>query len=990
VLATALLSACGRDAEGSPGDHRGAPKPGATSFISSPPEEEERHTDGGPIAAAGGGTNGDNGDASTKNDPGRLIAEADVIKLDGSKLYALSRYSGLSIIDVEDPARLVLLGTYKAGGVPFEMYVEGERAYVMYNEYEIYRLHEASGDFEYGVSSRVEAVDVSDAHLPKLLGAHNLPGTISDSRKVGDVLYLVAHEDGSCWQCVDRMPNTHVASFDVSSPDEFVPIDEVRIGGEENVRYSQRSVAVTEKRIYISGQDWGGGDYGVADVVDISDPSGNLELGARFRLAGPVKSRWQMDEHNGVLRAVTQPGSSRSTEPPMLETFEVVSSSEITQLSSLEVKLPRPEELRSVRFDGDRAFAITFEQTDPLFTFDLSDPAAPRQLGELEIPGWLYHMEPRGDRLYALGFERGNEGGALHASLFDISELSAPKQLARVNFGGSLANFAEDQDRIHKAFNIMPEEGLMLVPYAGRDASAQDECLSVSYQSGIQLVDVTEDTLELRGVAPQVGEARRGFLAQGVLFAVSDNAVQTFDISERDAPRALDTLETARNVSGTRAVGDTLLRFGSDWWKARAVLDFVSLTDVEAAEPLGELDLSVVASPEVTCERHVYWEGNVYVQGDYAYVPQRLYAVSGGTKRQVMRFLVVDLSDSSALRLVGSFSVSTTESEGQLRGVSLTKSALLVARTRGGYAFDEQTKKPIPPTLVYDVFSLADPAHPMLAASLEVPQTLSVGGFGQNLSTARIDLGFGFWVGNSRRALVSGDIVATQHYVPLEEGSRRGRYFLDRVDVSDPANPRLLPEVNIPGSLLDFDADQGLIVTLDHELRPDETEALGCRFRRNEAGECERSIRSVNTLKLSGDVATLQNRIEVDGEENGVTYSARDVAVGGDRVFVTRHSQDGQSSNRSLQVFSPSGSGALEDLGSIPLSQSESGALFARGGRGFLVSDDHVLEVDARVPGELKSWEYAIDGYCEGFEPTDTHVYCALGYGGVRQIELLP
>src|SRR5690606_15218894 len=127
VLATALLSACGRDAEGPPGDHRGAPKPGATSFISSPPEEEERHTDGGPIAAAGGGTNGDNGDASTKNDPGRLIAEADVIKLDGSKLYALSRYSGLSIIDVEDPARLVLLGTYKAGGVPFEMYVEGER-----------------------------------------------------------------------------------------------------------------------------------------------------------------------------------------------------------------------------------------------------------------------------------------------------------------------------------------------------------------------------------------------------------------------------------------------------------------------------------------------------------------------------------------------------------------------------------------------------------------------------------------------------------------------------------------------------------------------------------------------------------------------------------------------------------------------------------------------------------------------------------------------
>ena len=72
--------------------------------------------------------------------------------------------------------------------------------------------------------------------------------------------------------------------------------------------------------------------------------------------------------------------------------------------------------------DGERAYAITFEQTDPLFTIDLSDPASPMQRGALEIPGFVYHMEPRGDRLIGLGFDQGNPDGAITVSLFDVSD----------------------------------------------------------------------------------------------------------------------------------------------------------------------------------------------------------------------------------------------------------------------------------------------------------------------------------------------------------------------------------------------------------------------------------------------------------------------------------------------------------------------------------------------------------------------------------------
>ena len=104
--------------------------------------------------------------------------------------------------------------------------------------------------------------------------------------------------------------------------------------------------------------------------------------------------------------------SQRGSQDPVIETFEVVSAQEITPIGEGTLSMPVPESLRSVRYDGDRAYAITAEQTDPLFTIDLSDPANPQQIGELEIPGWVYHMEPRGDRVLALGFDPGNDAGA--------------------------------------------------------------------------------------------------------------------------------------------------------------------------------------------------------------------------------------------------------------------------------------------------------------------------------------------------------------------------------------------------------------------------------------------------------------------------------------------------------------------------------------------------------------------------------------------------
>lgn len=995
LVLTLVAVACGHDSITGPGP-KDDPTSGETSFTSYAPYQSGRfQDDGGDLSAAPGaeGVPDDSGD-----DPSRAISEADIIKVDGDKLYALSRYSGLAIIDVSDPAHLSLLGRYKSTATPFEMYVEGERVYVMYNDYGHYELDEQAGYWIYRTASRIEALDVSNPSSISKLGAYDLAGSLSDSRKVGDVLYLVTYESGYCWNCDVKM-NTRVASFDVKDPDAFVLIDQLRLVDEEGY-YGQRSIAVTEDRIYISGQDWGGRDTGVVDVVDISDPGGDLVLGASFELAGPVQNRWQMDESEGIFRTITQPGSWGSTVPPVVETFEVVSSSEVRKLGSLEMTLPRPEALRSVRFDGSRAFAITFERTDPLFTFDLSEPSVPRQVGELEIPGWVYHMEPRGDRIYALGFDDAENGGALHVSLFDVSTLSEPKQLARVNFGGTWANFAEDQDRIHKAFNIMADEGLILVPFAGWDYDEQkDECSWGKYQSGIQLVDMSEDTLTLRGVAPQVGEARRGFMVNGALFGVSDNAVQTFDISDRDAPEALGDLELARNITNIRVMGDSMLRFGSDWWTSRTTLDFAKLDAVDVAEPLGDLDLSAVAPMENTCDRQAYWEGSVFVHGDYAYVPQRLYTSKEGddekeSYRQYVRFYVVNLSDRAAPKVEGAFSVGTESDGQQLLGITLTDKALLVGRTTGYYSYDTEGKATSTPTFSYDVFSLEDSAKPTLASKLEVPAALLGGGFGYNFSGCMVDVGYGWWGGYGYyggQVLVSGDTVVSQHQVPLQDGSGRVRYYLDRIDVSDPAHPVVLPEVNVPGGVVDFDVKSGRIVTLDYSRT--ETPAStreqclygSFEYGSLEAGSCVRYIRTLNTLTLEDDVAELVDRVAIDGDD----YSAGQVAVGDGRVFATMWENGRNNENGLVRVYAIEEDGSLEDAGQVSTESPGWGLLVARGGRAFLSSYGRLTAIDARDPEHLRTKNFGLGGYyCNSMEVTDSHAYCALGYEGVQQFDL--
>ena len=61
--------------------------------------------------------------------------------------------------------------------------------------------------------------------------------------------------------------------------------------------------------------------------------------------------------------------------------------------------LGKGERVYAVRFVGDTGYVVTFRQVDPLYTVDLANPARPRVLGELKIPGYSAYLHPIGEDL---------------------------------------------------------------------------------------------------------------------------------------------------------------------------------------------------------------------------------------------------------------------------------------------------------------------------------------------------------------------------------------------------------------------------------------------------------------------------------------------------------------------------------------------------------------------------------------------------------------
>jgi Beta propeller domain len=137
------------------------------------------------------------------------------------------------------------------------------------------------------------------------------------------------------------------------------------------------------------------------------------------------------------------------------------------------------EQIYSVRFIGDKGFVVTFLQTDPFYTLDLSDPTNPRMAGELEIPGFSSYLHPASDDMIIGVGQAANTNGTLtglQISLFDVSDLANPKRVQQYEVSprrssGTVSSSSSDAQYDYKAFRYLPENKLLIIPVTVYESS---------------------------------------------------------------------------------------------------------------------------------------------------------------------------------------------------------------------------------------------------------------------------------------------------------------------------------------------------------------------------------------------------------------------------------------------------------------------------------------------------------------------------------------
>jgi hypothetical protein len=263
-------------------------------------------------------------------------------------------------------------------------------------------------------------------------------------------------------------------------------------------------------------------------------------------------AQYALSEWQGALRvATTTDGAFAgwSGQPPQSAVYVLEQAGGLLAIIGKAGGLGRGEQIYAVRFAGPAGYVVTFRQTDPLYTIDLSDPAQPRVAGELLLSGYSAYLDPI-DATHLIGV--GQDANALgqtqgtQISLFDVSDLTAPVRLAvyHLPFGHSEAEFDPH------AFLYWPASRCLVLPVQLPSAVPPEPTPEPApMPSGGQVpagpvraalvLHVGDHTLTKLGTithpalpgAPADGQVRRSLVTGGALWTLSDTGMKANDLT---------------------------------------------------------------------------------------------------------------------------------------------------------------------------------------------------------------------------------------------------------------------------------------------------------------------------------------------------------------------------------------------------------------------------------------------------------------------------
>lgn len=407
-------------------------------------------------------------DYSTTNLQMEGVDESDIAKIDGSYIYTVEdKYIVITDIrdgKLEEVTRFLPKDCGAADRV-MEIYVDGDQLILVVQGYET-SLGESSkagsdkensdkesADEEIAVSdasedsafcykmngkstTQIQVYSIVDRRNPEFEGRLIQDGYYNTSRKIGDVVYLftqyhmtsdvVGYVEKEYTSVIPKVNGEKVAAGEIylpeSSGESGILVSSLDVNKPDKVLDSKLVISgyaqtyISKDALYLYEEDYDGAM--ITNIAKFALDEGRISGVAATAVRGYVRDTFAINASDGYLRVLT---TDYSTEDEVNALYILDENMKLTgQLTGI----APGEEIYAARFMGNTGYFVTYRNTDPLFTVDLSDPEKPEIIGELKVTGFSEYLHFWDDtHLLGIGYESDEKTGNIEnikLSMFNI------------------------------------------------------------------------------------------------------------------------------------------------------------------------------------------------------------------------------------------------------------------------------------------------------------------------------------------------------------------------------------------------------------------------------------------------------------------------------------------------------------------------------------------------------------------------------------------